>query len=62
MLINQVYWKLGQLVLGVVSASPIEINAFAYGMTIPELLYYDFHRSSHDVPADHHQDCDRAGL
>ncbi|MCQ4948357.1 oligosaccharide flippase family protein [Bittarella massiliensis (ex Durand et al. 2017)] len=38
MLINQIYWKLGQLVLGVVSASPIEINAFAYGMTIPN--YY----------------------
>ena len=38
MLINQVYWKLGQLVLGVVSASPIQINAFAYGMTIPN--YY----------------------
>lgn len=38
MLINQIYWKLGQLVLGVVSAPPIEINAFAYGMTIPN--YY----------------------
>ena len=38
MLINQIYWKLGQLVLGIVSAPPLQINAFAYGMTIPN--YY----------------------
>jgi O-antigen/teichoic acid export membrane protein len=38
MLINQVYWKLGQLILGIVSANPIEINSFAYGMAVPN--YY----------------------
>ena len=38
MLVTQIYWKLGQLVLGVVSAAPIEINTFAYGMYIPN--YY----------------------
>lgn len=38
MVINQVYWKLGQMILSICGATSIQINTYAYGMTIPN--YY----------------------